>query len=448
MTLDLTQYLDDQHVPLKDALKQLIAIPSVLDDGGDGYPFGKAVHEALQKVSEIVAELGFQATYDGEGYYAYAEIGAGDELVAILGHMDVVPAGNPQMWDAGPFDPVEKKGNLYGRGSTDDKGPTVAALFAAKALMDAGVTFNKRLRFIFGGDEESLWRGMARYDEKEEQADMGFSPDARFPLTHAEKGLLQATLEAPNQSSLPSMHLGGAFNAVPDGAAYTGDDGEALTVKLDELGFAYEMKDGAVAVAGKAAHAMKPQEGINAITRLAMALDAMGSDSKAVHFLAQMVKEDPQATDVFGLVEDDVSGKLTFNVGKLDIDDVERISVDIRIPVTVDKEEVVARLREAAAQYGLEYKEYDWLASLYVPLEHPLVKTLMRVYQEVTGDTKSKPIVSGGATYARTMPNCVAYGALLPGREEVEHQPNEYVNLDDLTLAMEVYANALYELTR
>jgi predicted dipeptidase len=446
MTPDFTQYLDNQQDSLVASLKELISVPSVLDDGGGGYPFGEAVHHALQKVADLCAELGFQAHYDGEGYYAYADIGQGDELVAVLGHMDVVPPGDLESWNADPFDPVVADGKLFGRGAQDDKGPTLAAIFAAKALMDAGVTFNKRLRFIFGGDEESLWRGVARYAEKEEPADMGFSPDSRFPLTYAEKGLLQAVLEASNQSSLPTMHLGGAFNAVPDKVVYTGDDGEIVAAKLDELGFACELTGDGVVVAGKAAHAMNPEEGVNAVVRLAMALDALGSDSKAVHFLAQMVKEDPQATDAFGSIEDDVSGKLTFNVGKLDIDDVERVSVDIRIPVTVDKEEVVAKLRAAAAEYGLEYREYDWLASLYVPLDHPLVRTLMQVYQDVTGDENSKPMVSGGATYARTMPNCVAYGALFPGKEQTEHQPNEAVVLDDLYKAMEVYAYALYKL--
>ena len=446
MTFNFQQHLEAQQGPLIQALKALIAIPSVLDEGGGGYPFGEAVHQALQAVAGLCADLGFQAHYDGEGYYAYADVGQGDELVAVLGHMDVVPPGDINTWKTDPFDPVVADGKLYGRGAQDDKGPTLAALFAAKALMDAGVTFNKRLRFVFGGDEESLWRGVSRYAEQEEPANMGFSPDSRFPLTYAEKGLLQAVLETPNHSSLPPMHLGGAFNAVPDKAVYPGDDREAVAAKLAELGFEHEMTGDGVVVAGKASHAMHPEKGVNAIVRLAMALDALGSDSKAVRFLAQMVKEDAQATAIFGNIEDEVSGKLTFNAGKLDIDDVERISVDIRIPVTVDKEEVVAKLRAAANEYGLAYKEYDWLAPLYVPLDHPLVKALLRVYQEVTGDTESKPIVSGGATYARTMPNCVAYGALFPGKKQTEHQPNERVVLDDLFKAMEVYAYALYEL--
>ena len=75
-------------------------------------------------------------------------------------------------------------------GFKDDKGPSMAALFAVKALMDADVTFTKRIRFIFGTDEETLWRCMNRYNQLEEVETMGFVPDSSFPLTYAEKGLL------------------------------------------------------------------------------------------------------------------------------------------------------------------------------------------------------------------------------------------------------------------
>ncbi len=98
-------------------------------------------------------------------------------MLGILGHLDVVPPGKLADWEREPFDPVEKDGMMYGRGTQDDKGPMVAAMFAVKALMDAGVKFNKRVRFIFGTDEETLWRCINRYRENEEMPSMGFSPD-------------------------------------------------------------------------------------------------------------------------------------------------------------------------------------------------------------------------------------------------------------------------------
>ena len=133
-------------------------------------------------------------------------------------------------------------------------------------------------------------------------------------------------------------------------------------------------------------------------------------------------------------------------MAKIEIGEAERISIDCRIPVTVQKEAVVARLTAAAARHGLEYREYDWLAPLYLPLDHPVIQTLMRVYREVSGDAASQPISSGGATYARAMPNCVAFGALTPDEPVTEHQPNERAVLANLYGAMEVYAQAIREL--
>jgi predicted dipeptidase len=202
MLENIDTHLAALQEPLKAALAELIRIPSVCNEGEGGYPFGSAIDAALRKTLEIAGELGFKTHYGDGGYYGYAEIGHGPEMLGILGHLDVVPPGKLDDWDRDPFDPVEQDGLLYGRGSQDDKGPLLASLFAVKALMDAGVRFNKRVRFIFGTDEETLWRCINRYKEKEELPGMGFSPDSRFPVTYAEKGLLQLRLEGPNTSGI------------------------------------------------------------------------------------------------------------------------------------------------------------------------------------------------------------------------------------------------------
>jgi predicted dipeptidase len=311
--------------------------------------------------------------------------------------------------------------------------------------MDAGVTFRKRVRFIFGTDEETLWRGIKRYVECEEKPSIGFSPDAKFPVIHAEKGLLEFYLEGSNESSV-NLKGGNAFNTVPDSILYTGAEQDALAAKLDALGYGYERVEGSITVLGKAAHASLAEHGINAIARLALALDAMGVVSKAIRFVAQEVGEDPFATNIFSECLDEPSGRLKFNVGKIDIGDKEQLSIDIRIPVTIPKKEIVDKVSAVAREYGLEYREHDWLAPIYMPLDHFLIETLMNVYLQVTGDTTSEPESSGGATYARAIENCVAFGSLLPGRPSVAHLPNEYVVLEDLYVAMEVYAHAIYEL--
>jgi predicted dipeptidase len=444
---NIDKQLAAQEAPLKAALAELLRIPSVCSEGTDGYPFGPAVDQALRKALDTAAELGFRTHYGDGGYYGYAEVGEGPEMLGILGHLDVVPPGKLKDWQHDPFDPIEKDGMLFARGSQDDKGPLLASLFAVKALLDSGVKLNKRVRFIFGTDEETLWRCINRYKEKEEPPTIGFSPDARFPLIYAEKGLLQLTLEGKNLTGV-QLSGGSAFNTVPDAMFYDSVLVEELADKLDALGFAYEWKEDGIEVKGKAAHAMIPEEGVNAITRLCIALHAVGIESKAINFISQELGEDPYATRIFGDCSDAPSGKLKFNVGLIHLGEKEQISIDTRIPVTVPKEEVVRKLTAAASRYGLEYKEFDWLAPLYLPQDHPVIQTLLKVYRQFSGDQVTEPIALGGATYARAFKNCVAFGPLFPGELLTEHEPNERLILENLFLAMRIYAYAVYELTR
>lgn len=429
------------------SIKELVSIPSVINEDSSSYPFGENIDKALRKTLELCEALGFKTHYDPEGYYGYAEIGQGEELVGILGHLDVVPAGALDVWNHNPFEPVIEDGKLYGRGTQDDKGPMLAALYAAKALMNLGADFNKRLRFIFGTDEESLWRDMKKYMEKEEKPSLGFTPDSTFPIIYAEKGLLQIVLEGQNESNLV-LEGGNAFNSVPDNIIYTANKQKELKAELIKLGYEYEATETGTKVLGKSSHAAAAEKGVNAITRLAIALRNIGVSSKAIEFIVNEIGEDPFATKIFGNCEDEDSGKLKFNIGKISLKEQETLSIDIRIPVTVDKDEIVSKVSKAANKYGLTYREFDWMKSIYIPKDHFLIRTLLAVYQEVTKDMVSEPISSGGATYARALDNCVAFGPVLPGSTETEHEPNEHIVLKDIFVALEIYAKAIYKLTR
>lgn len=440
----MKQFITEQHkTEAIEALKTILAYPSYLRED-DETPFGKDIQAVLEKTLEITQGLGFRTYIDPEGYYGYAEVGEGEELFAVLCHLDVVPPGNLELWDTQPFEPVVKDGFIIARGTEDDKGPTMAALYAVKALMDAGETFNKRVRFIFGVDEENLWRCLARYNEREEKATMGFAPDSTFPVTFAEKDLLQMKLHS-KESSAYTLKAGGAMNVVPEDAAYTGEWADAIAAELDRLGYAYERDGATVNVKGKSVHSKNAPEGINAIVRLAMAIGAK-DENKVLAFLRDVVQEDARGLAIFGEVQDEASGILTCNAAMLAITENETVlGIDIRYPVTIEKAFIVEKLQAAAEKAGLVYEEYDFIAPLYVPLEHPLVKNLMAVYQEKTGDM-SPALVSGGATFARTMDNCVAFGAQLPHAEATLHGPNERMALADLYQAMDIYAEALYRL--
>ncbi|MGL5756407.1 MAG: M20 family metallopeptidase [Paraclostridium sp.] len=424
-----------------------VEIPSVIGEESSQYPFGKDIDDALNHMLNLCEKLGFKTYKDKEGYYGYAEIGEGEELVGVLGHLDVVPAGDLSAWNVDPFKGTIIDGKLYGRGTQDDKGPTITAIYATKAILDAGLKLNKRVRFIFGTDEETLWRDMAKYNEnKEEIPSFGFTPDSAFPCINAEKGLLQCILTS-NKPSKVNIKAGDAFNAVPSKATYNSIKMEELEQELKKLGFEYKKEDNSITVMGKSVHSQKCNEGINSIARLCIALKNIGIDTPAIDFIADVIKEDAHATSILPNCED-VSGKLTFNLGKIDFNEKdEKIYLDVRIPVTVEKDTFVNALIEKSKKYDLEYSEYDWAKSIYIPDNHFLIKTLRKVYEEETG-CDSTPLASGGATYARAIDNCVAFGAIFPWGKKTEHQPNEYVEIKDMVKAMEIYALTLYELTR
>ena len=417
------------------AMEKLVAIPSYLEE--DTYPQVTSLHEVLAATLELLQEMGYKTYADPEGYYGYAEIGQGDKLIGILGHLDVVPPGMLDDWKSDPFTVTYRDGKAYGRGVQDDKGPTLTAIYAVKALLDCGFKPNYRLRFIFGTDEENLWRGIKQYMAKEEKPDFGFTPDSVFPLIYAEKGVLECFLKAPNTSGL-TFKAGDAFNVVP--SYVQAPASEALRGALDCLGYEYRDEGETFGILGKSIHAKDAEQGINAIQRYLLALDKMGHPTKAGNFVKDCLDGHKFAEPIFGEVKDEASGELKFNLGKIELTDKEEIlSIDMRLPVTCPKEQIVEALTKKAAEFGFVYEEYDWLKPVYLPLDSPIIQKLTASYVEATGDTVNPPISSGGATYARAMDNCVAYGVILPGVEKSEHQPNENMVVDEFKTAMKIY---------
>lgn len=440
---------DLQEQAIKD-LQLMVACPSYCDEehAEEGAPFGPGIAKCLDTTLDIFEKNGFSTYKDPKGYYGYAEIGEGTETLAVLCHLDVVPAGDLADWNTDPFKATLIDGNLalVGRGVQDDKGPTMMALYALKAVTEGtGLVPNKKIRFIFGTDEETLWRCMDHYNAEQPQADMGFAPDADFPLIYAEKGLLQAEMVGPKVTDY-TVTGGSALNVVPNKAQYVGPKAKEVAQALEKLGYDYkQVDDSTIEVYGKAVHSKDAPEGINAITRLAEALATI-YDDPMIQLLGKTVKADANGVTLVGDVEDEVSGKLTFNIATIQCDaNGSKVGIDLRIPVTVDKDELVRRLSEKLEANGLEYSEVDYVASLYVPQDSTLVKNLLEVYRDYTGDME-EPLVSGGATFARTMNNCVAFGPFFPYSDNTEHQANETLDLKEMRQAMDIYAEAFYRL--
>lgn len=424
-------------------LRTLVSIPSYLKNDGSKYPFGSSIQEVLETMLAICESYGFATYLDPEGHYGYADIGEGDSMFGVLCHLDVVDEGDINAWNFDPYTLTEVDGKLYGRGTSDDKGPTLSALFGLLSALDAGYTLDRKVRFIFGVDEESLWRCMRSYVSKETLPDFGIAPDSIFPLTYAEKGLIEFKIKSRSTTPL-KLNGGGPLNAVPSlaKAPYS----ETLQASLEVLGYDFTVENQNIIVKGKAMHAKDADKGINAIVRLCEAIKRDDSSLNILNFVVNKLGN-PNGFYLYGDVQDEISGKLKLNVGSISVEDGEQeVGVDIRFPVTYPVEEVRQILQMACAEYGLILEDYDYLPSIYIDKESDFIKSLMHAYQSVSGDYESQPISSGGATYARSMPNVVAFGGLMKDDPSVAHQANEHILIESTLKAIEIYAHTFIKL--
>ena len=420
------------------AISRLVEVPSVFAESSE-YPFGAAVDHCLDVALAMMAGLGFRTFKAPDGMYGYAEIGEG-ELFGVLCHLDVVQARQEDGWEHDPFRPMVQGDWLCGRGTQDDKGPSVAAIYALKSLLDEGHKLNKRVRFIFGIDEETMWDSIHAYCDREERPVSGFVPDSTFPLTYAEKGLLQLQIRSDKGFALPCRG-GDSMNAVSAHAECPHDP--AVERALRELEFAFHMDGDTVCVEGLTAHAKNPWKGVNANLHLLRALRQAGYEHDAITFACDMLDEKFRFEGFSQEDLSDFSGPVTVNLGKFSLDEQGAVlGIDLRLPVTCEKETILALVREKAAACHMTVEEFDWLRPIHVPLDSPLVSKLLQAYREVTGDAKTEPYISAGATFARAFDNCVAFGANMPHSPTSEHQPNERISIIKLMQATEVYRRA------
>lgn len=420
------------------AISRLVEIPSVFSESTES-PFGPAVDHCLDVTLAMMAGLGFRTFKAPDGMYGYAETGEG-ELFGVLCHLDVVQARQEDGWDHDPFRPVVQGDWLCGRGTQDDKGPSVAAIYALKSLLDEGHKLNKRVRFIFGIDEETMWDSIHAYCAREELPVSGFVPDSTFPLTYAEKGLLQLQVRSDKPFALPCSG-GDSMNAVSSHAECP------LTSEVQrvmrELELPFHVTDTQICAEGLTAHAKNPWKGVNANLNLLRALRKAGYEHDAITFACEALDNKFRFEGFTDKDLSDFSGPVTVNLGKFTLDEHGAVlGLDLRLPVTCEKEEVLSLVREKAAACHMTVEEFDWLRPIHVPQDSPLVTRLLQAYREVTGDAKTEPYISAGATFARAFDNCVAFGANMPHSPTSEHQPNERISIIQLMQAAEVYRRA------
>lgn len=402
-----------------EALQKLVSFQSIAKEEGPEYPYGKEVCGAKEYVLELAKSFGMRAE-DVPGKYAYIEIGEGPRLIGILSHLDVVPAGDG--WTQDPFGGEIVAGKIYGRGTTDDKGPTIAVLYAMKALKEK-TTLSARIRLILGQTEENgEWRDIEAYTDAEEIPECGFTPDGDFPAIQNELGAMVFRVQMP-QSGFLQGEGGTAPNMVPARARVKTEFGT------------YE-------ASGKACHGCAPWLGLNGISELMEKVHQAEPENRFLRMYADLIGKTIYG-EKLGIAAEDESGKLTLNVGLFKVrDETATLMVDIRYPAKKNPDEISGSLVRQFSSYGASCECVYHVRPLYTPSDSPVLGALLSAYREVTGDD-SRPISIGGGTYAKAMPNMVAFGPNFPGHENREHMEDEYILVEDFLKLEEIYERAL-----
>lgn len=420
-------------------LQHLLKIKSVEEEPLENAPFGKGVAEALDFSLSLMQQLGF-STKDIDGYCGWGEVGSGDAF-GILVHLDVVPEGKE--WDYPPYGAIIENGNLYGRGALDNKGPFIACLFAVVKLLQESRLPKKRIRFILGCDEESGWKCIERYQQTEEMPNIGFSPDADFPVINCEKGIVYHELSFSQPDGIFHIEGGERANMVADNAYCKCKYHTSIEERAKALNLDFKRHEDTITLIckGVSAHGSAPKKGDNALYKLFYCL---GTVYPIFDHLFHAFNTSDGANINLKLF-DKKSGHLTLNLGTCKLIDKKIVcELDIRYPISYNKNYITQQLQENLA---CEVKQGFYHNPLYVDENHTLVRTLLKAYDEVMGNTKpSSPIAIGGGTYARALPLGVAFGPILPGMESTIHEKNEFISLSHYKILIDIYYKAIKEL--
>lgn len=459
-------YIDAHRQEMVEDICTLCRINSEKMPGKPGMPYGEGAFKALAEALSMAEGYGFSVkNYDN--YVGTADLNQGEKCLDILAHLDVVPAG--EGWEVTePFAPVVKEGKLYGRGTADDKGPAVAALYAMRAIKELGIPVTKNCRLILGTDEECGSSDIVHYYEREPEAPMTFSPDGAFPVVNVEKGRLPGhfTKEFPASKALPrlvSLDAGIKVNVVPGkaNAAVKGLDLPELcdlARKLEEetgAEFSIQAEEDVayITAIGKGAHASTPEEGINALTALLVLLTKLPLASCAqMDALKELLGFMPHG-DVHGkalgvCMEDELSGILTLAFSLLHVEDgFLEGSFDIRCPVCANEENLLFPIKERMAEKGFVLSNKTMTPSHYVDGNSAFVKTLLQAYESYTG-REGHCESMGGGTYVHSLKNGVAFGAAMPETDNRMHGADEFAVVEELATAAKIFAQVIADLCK
>ena len=453
-------FFAEHREALLEDIKTLVRIPSDRGETVEGKPFGEGPFRALVCAEEICARQGM-AVKNMENYVLCADLGPEAPGLDILAHLDVVPVANN--WTVcDPFEPVERDGRLYGRGTIDDKGPSMAALYAMACVRSLGVPMKRRCRLILGADEECGGGDIAHYYASEPEAPVTVSPDGDFPVINLEKGGFMGRVTAPfsGDAGIVSVTAGFKLNVVPDTAEAIFEGLRAA--EFEPICRACALETGTeqllseldgqtkLFVRGEGGHAAFPESANNALTALLYTLAQLplkGRDGEILRALAGCFPHGDWLGKALGVQQaDELSGPLTLSLNMCAVQDGELVAqFDSRTPICANHETLVLPAIAACAKAGLVLEDRPMRPVHYVPADTPFVQTLLAAYEAWTGE-KGKCLAIGGGTYVHGLENGVAFGACRDGADYHMHGADEFAVIDELLTMGKIYTQAILEL--
>ena len=458
-------YIDGHREEMLEDLKTLVKIDSQRGKSQEGMPFGEGPAKALAAAQAMMDKYGFK-TRNYDNYVVTGDFNEKEKQLDILAHLDVVPV--TEDWTVTqPFDPLVRDGRIYGRGTADDKGPAIAALYAMRAIRELGVPMEKNVRLILGSDEECGSSDLVHYYSIEEEAPMSFTPDADFPLINIEKAQLQRPFLAVFKAdgALPrilQIKGGSKVNVVP-GKAYAIVEGmetavlQEMAKKVEcETGIAFDIrceeKATWIEAKGNSGHASTPEVGNNALTGLLMLLArlpfAPSDGFDKVKAVAEMFPHNDYNGKALGVDMEDVeSGSLTMNLGIFEYSP-ERLSghFDSRAPLCASDENLTEVIRQKMLGYGIVMEAGKLVPAHHVPADSEFVRTLLGSYELYTGKKDSRPLAIGGGTYVHELERGVAFGCMEPGVDNHMHGDDEFMEIDTLLTSAKIFADSIVKL--
>ena len=457
-------YFNEHRAEFLEDLSRMVAINSERGEKEEGFPYGRGPAAALEETLKIAERFGLH-TENWENYLGIVELRADQERsLDIMAHLDVVPGG--EGWTVTePFVMKVEDGKVYGRGTSDDKGPALAAIYALRAIKELDIPVEKNIRIMLGCDEECGSSELDYYFSKTKAAEMTFTPDADFPVINVEKGHFgghfRADIEADSELPAVRAFRGGIKGNVVPAKAEAEVEGldesilaEAAAKLQAETGVEFSWTSEGdilhIFANGISAHASTPEEGKNGIIALLALLSALPLKGEAAAKLKGLYQLFPYG-DVNGRAAgiyfcDEESGEITVSLDILNFTDGRlEAEFDSRTPICATEEKLTP-VADAAKAAGLDFRS-TFSAPHHVPGDSAFVRTLLSVYEKYTGQ-EGKCLYTGGGTYVHGIDNAVAFGCCMPGEETKMHGPDERISVETLLVSGMMFTDAIAQLCR